>query len=148
MATWAGILYLVQATCVHYSSLFGARNDTETKVHTLWKFRHYINQEFPHGFRIQDYMMNINHNDDIKEWFTWFWKLSDQFSSQQRHYVIHVNRGWWRVLRKLRKRPPAFVDPSVRLQLKPAEQAGNTKHLTCDVMIGPRDPMTPSKSPC
>ena len=47
------------------------------------------------------------------------------------------------VLRKLRKRPPAFVDPSVRLQLKPAEQAVNTKHLTCDVMIGPHDPMTP-----
>ena len=85
--------------------------------------------------------MNINHNNDIKERFTWFRQLSDQFSSQQRHYVIHVNRGW-RVLRKLRKRPPAFVDPSVR-QLKPAEQAGNTKHLTCDVMIGPHDPMTP-----
>ena len=52
-------------------------------------------------------------------------------------------QSWWLVLRKLRKRPSAFVDPSVRLQLKPAEQAVNTKHLTCDVMIGPHDPMTP-----
>ena len=77
-----------------------------------------------------DYMMTINHNNDIKEQLV-LTIIRLVFLAEKT-----LRNSGWCVLRKLRKRPSAFVDPSGRLQLKPAEQAGNTKHLTCDVMIG------------
>ena len=108
------ISFLVQATCVHYSSDFRASPDTVRKVHTV---------EVPALHKARISSCSENHFRIINDILITVWlamTIIRPFSQKERHYVIRDNRWQWSCVNHKRRRLVCALRDSRYQSCRPA----------------------------